>query len=84
MHQNESLASDLIANGFTKDSQKRGVIRWLLGFSMAMNIFLIYALLGQASEERKASQKHEAVLHEIIKMQSKTEQKVDTLLKKQP
>ncbi|MFC4261918.1 hypothetical protein ACFOWM_03445 [Ferruginibacter yonginensis] len=68
-------AAELIDAGFTRDSQKRGLIRWMLGFSMALNVFLIYAYTSN-------SKAHEKVLHEIIQMQNKTEQKVDTTLKK--
>ena len=80
----DDLASELIASGFTKDEQKRGLIRWVLGFSMALNVFLIYSFIGERDKERKTDETHEEVLHEIIKMQSRTEQKVDTVLNKIP
>lgn len=82
MHEETNLAAELVDAGFTRNEQKRGLLKWFIGFSMALNVFLIGALINANKAEQVRTEKQQIILHEIIKMQYKTQQRVDTVIQK--
>ncbi len=69
IHETEQELNEL---GLIKPPQRRSTFRWILVVSVSLNAILINWLI----ETNKANEK---VLHELLKKQFETTQKVDSL-----